>query len=441
MEAMGWGRYPKTTAELIEPATVQSLQQLIASQRKSSSCIARGAGCSYGDSALAARLISSRFLDSFLELDEQQRVLRCGAGVTLGDILRISIPRGLFLPVLPGTKQVSVGGAIAADVHGKNHHRDGSFCEHLTQLSLVLASGELVRCSAEENVELFRATCGGMGLTGVIVEASLSLKTIDSSYINQQSLLANNLTECFELIEDNGDSKYSVAWLDCLARGEKLGRSILYLGEHAPARSRRSDRKSRNRSSIGIPFSFPAFLLNKATMSVFNSAYFRLQGAKQRSSILDYDKYFFPLDGISNWNRLYGAKGFLQYQLVIPSENALAGITTVLERISKLGKGSFLTVLKKFGNENNNLLTFPKQGYTLTLDFKNQPTLFPLLDELDRIVLDHGGRLYLAKDARMSEQVFKASYPNWEKFVAIKNKYDPDNCFASLQSNRLGLSP
>ena len=440
MESMGWGRYPKTTAELIQPADSRALQKFIASQKKSVSCIGRGSGRSYGDSALAEQLVSSRFLDNFLELDQQQNLLRCGAGVKLGDILKICIPRGLFLPVLPGTKAVSVGGAIAADVHGKNHHLDGSFCAHVQKISLVLASGELVACSEQENPELFRATCGGMGLTGVISDATLSLDSIPSSYINQRSLIANNLAECFEHIEDNADSKYSVAWLDCLATDKNLGRSVLYLGEHAESENREIDTMYGERFGLGVPFSTPSFLLNKTTMSAFNASYFGVQKRKKSSATLGYDKYFFPLDRISNWNRLYGSKGFLQYQFVVPSESAFDCITNVLERISEKGKGSFLTVLKKFGESNENLLSFARSGYTLTLDFKNEPTLFPLLEDLDRIVLTHDGRLYLAKDARMSEEMFKASYPNWEKFMAIKSKYDPKTRFASLQSNRLGLT-
>lgn len=440
MEAMGWGRHPRTTAELIEPADSMSLQKLLASRNETGPCIGRGAGRSYGDSALSPRLIGSRFLDSFLALDEEKKILRCGAGTTLGDILRVCIPRGLFLPVLPGTKAVSVGGAIAADVHGKNHHLDGSFCKHIQQISLVLASGEMISCSEQENTELFRATCGGMGLTGIIAEATLSLDSISSGYIEQRSLLAQNLKECFEHINNSADSKYSVAWLDCLASGDRLGRSVLFLGEHAPASNRKSDRMYRKHSSLGVPFSSPSMLLNKTTMSLFNAGYFNWQKRKRGKATLDYDSYFFPLDSISNWNRLYGAKGFLQYQFVIPDDGALEGITSVLEKVSHAGKGSFLAVLKKFGEANQNLLSFPRPGYTLTLDFKNEPALFPLLEELDQIVLDHGGRLYLAKDARMSEQMFKASYPNWEEFMRIKDRYDPNHRFASLQSNRLGLT-
>lgn len=443
MEMMGWGRFPKTTAEIIEPADSQSLQKLLSSQnlaslKKANKCISRGAGRSYGDSALASQLLSSRFLDNFFAINEELLSLRCGAGVSLGEILKICIPRGLFLKVLPGTQQVTLGGAIAADVHGKNHHRDGSFCDSVQEISLVLASGELVTCSPGENSDLFHATCGGMGLTGVIVDATLTLQKISTAYIEQQCLVAKNLQECFDLIELNHHSKYSVAWLDCLASGNELGRSLLYVGEHVQSKNEKPDLKYQARRGFSVPFTTPAFLLNKASMRLFNSSYYKLKKNKPRS-ILSYDSYFFPLDNIRHWNRLYGAKGFLQYQFVMPGDSAFDGITTVLQRVAELGKGSFLTVLKKFGEENKNLLSFPKQGYTLTLDFKHQASLFPLLEELDQIVLDHNGRIYLAKDARMSETVFKASYPNWEKFMRIKNKFDPNGRFASLQSIRLGL--
>ncbi len=438
---MGWGRFPKTTAKVIEPADSQSLQKFLSSQGKPDRCIiSRGAGRSYGDSSLASQLLSSRFFDSFLDVDEKLKTIRCGAGVRLGDLLKICIPRGLFLNVLPGTKQVSVGGAIAADVHGKNHHQDGSFCDSVQQLGLVLASGELVSCSPNENSDLFHASCGGMGLTGVIIEATLSLQEISSAYIDQRCLVANNLKECFELIELNNNSKYSVAWLDSLATGDKSGRSLLYLGEHAQPANRKPELKFQNKPGLAVPFTTPSFLLNRTSMSLFSNSYYWLNKRKAELSIIDYDSYFFPLDNIRHWNRLYGPKGFIQYQFVMPTESAFDGITSVLQRVAELGKSSFLTVLKKFGKENKNLLSFPKAGYTLTLDFKYESSLPVFLEEIDRIVIDHGGRIYLAKDARMSEAVFKAGYPNWENFKAIKSRYDPYGRFASLQSNRLGLS-
>lgn len=422
------------------------LKKIVTAQKKSDSLICRGAGRSYGDSSLADKIISSRFLDSFLELNETQNTIRCGAGVSLDAILKLCIPRGLFLKVVPGTRYVSVGGAIAADIHGKNHHVDGSFCNHVQSISLMLASGEIFFCSEHENSELFHASCGGMGLTGIIVDATIVLDKISSTSIQQQSLVANNLRECFDLLEENNSSKYSVAWLDCLSRGNELGRSMVFLGEHVDAsqskQNSNSTLKYRASRGINIPFSTPGFLINKLSMSIFNKTYFNLKKAGKQKSNVNYNSFFFPLDniGIANWNKLYGSKGFVQYQFVIPSDAAFEGIQQVLNKVSSAGKGSFLSVLKKFGPENKNLLSFPKEGYTLALDFKREEQIFPLLDELDQIILEHDGRIYLTKDARMSEAVFKAGYSNWEDFLKIKTQFDPSCIFASKQSNRLGLS-
>lgn len=441
MQVNGWGRYPLVSAEFLEPADSNSLKRMITS-KKTGSMIPRGAGRSYGDSSLADKIISSRFLDNFLDLNENtenELTLRCGAGVSLDDILKVCIPRGWFLPVLPGTKFVTVGGAIAADIHGKNHHKDGSFCEYVESLSLLLASGEAVSCSAQEKRDLFRATCGGMGLTGIIVDARIRLRKVPSASINQKTVIAHNLQQCLELLEENNNSTYSVAWLDCLARGKDLGRSLIFLGEHEKETTK-NGLSHKSRRIISVPFSTPSFLLNKFTMGAFNKTYFNIKRRGRHSVSIDYDRYFFPLDNIGNWNRLYGSRGFLQYQFVIPGDAALAGITKVLSRVSDAGKGSFLSVLKKFGAENKNMLSFPKDGYTLTLDFKREDRLFPLLLELDEIVVGHGGRIYLAKDARMNEAVFKAGYPNWENFLRIKQEYDPKGVFSSHQSIRLGLS-
>ena len=440
MEVYGWGRFPKASAELLEPVDSEALIKILTAKKKIGPMIARGAGRSYGDSALSENLISSRFLDSFLGLDEKSVTIRCGAGVSLDSILKVCIPRGWFLPVLPGTKFVSVGGAIAADIHGKNQHLDGSFCDHVTEFTLLLASGEKVTCSAQHNSELFHATCGGMGLTGIILDATIKCERVSSVSIRQSSLVANTLSECFELLEANADSKYSVAWLDCLASGDSLGRSIIYLAQHGDEATAVSEPKHRNRRGPTVPLDTPAFLINKFTMGVFNSANFNLKKKGSEEATINYDAYFFPLDIIGNWNRLYGARGFLQYQFVLPCDSAHEGIKQVLMKVSAAGKGSFLSVLKKFGKANANLLSFPKDGYTLSLDFKWEKSLFALLDELDEIVLAHGGRIYLAKDARMSESVFKAAYPAWEKFMETKTRVDPTGVFSSLQSKRIGLT-
>lgn len=432
----GWGRYPSVTSQVTAPGNVDALTHELSAYPSTTRLIPRGAGRSYGDSALAEQVISSRFLDNFIALDAENRSISCGAGISLADILRLCVPQGLFPPVLPGTKYVSVGGAIAADIHGKNHHIDGTFCDHVESITLALASGELAHCSRTENSELFHATCGGMGLTGVIVGARLILEKVPGISIKTESIAAANLQESLTLLKEYNDKKYVVAWVDCLARGTALGRGIIHCGEHGDAGKLRH----RESSGIGVPFTTPGFLLNRTTMATFNTLYFnrhsRTTGARQQH----YDKFFFPLDSIRNWNRLYGSKGFLQYQFVLPDESAESGLTEILGAVSDAGKGSFLAVLKRFGAANQNLLSFPRAGLTLTLDFKYEPTLLPLLDELDAMVLAHSGRIYLAKDARMSEAVFKQSYPNWEAFKAIKDRVDPDGLFASMQSNRLGLS-
>ena len=431
----GWGRFPRAEAQMSEPADVDGLRALLEDESPGA-CIPRGSGLSYGDSALAGSVISGLGLRHVCELDSVGGVLRCSAGLNLREILREVVPEGWIPPVLPGTALVSVGGAVAADIHGKNHHRHGSFCEHVRELTLMLADGEVVRCGSERNPDLFQATCGGMGLTGIILEAELQLAPITSSTMAGRSLPAANLAECFELLEVHEQAHYSVAWLDCLTRGPHMGRGMIYLAEHEIE----GELCYRGRRALGVPFATPGMLLNRRSLSMFNSTYYRWQNFRAGRNRLDLDAYFFPLDRIRNWNRLYGAAGFLQYQFVLPLDAAREGIATVLRKVSDAGKGSFLSVLKKMGPANGNLLSFPASGYTLALDFRREASLFPLLDQLDTIVFDHGGRIYLAKDARMSETVFKAGYPDWERFLAIKHRVDPNMRFRSAQSDRIGLT-
>jgi len=450
MTFSGWGRYPRLESRLIEPiSTFEIEKSLGGSGQWGPSIIARGAGRSYGDSALAETLVSTRYLDNFSSLTTSElghTVLRCASGMSLEKVLETIIPKGLFLPVLPGAKAVTVGGAIAADVHGKNHHIDGSFCDHVESMQVLLATGEIINCNRDAYPELFHATCGGMGLTGMILDAAIKLVPMPSLDIAQRTLVADNLQDCMELMDEHHESKYSVAWIDCLASGAAQGRSVLYLGEHVDEKDAREKSKSGRkglraikRSELKIPFDAPSFLLNKYTMMGFNSAYYALQKNRIAPKRIDYDAFFFPLERLRNWNRLYGSKGFLQYQLAVPPESAYACVSAVLSCASQAGKGSFLSVLKKFGKANNNLLSFPIEGYTLALDFKYEDSLFPLLDKLDAIVLAHGGRLYLAKDARMSKACFRQSYAQWERFAELKQKLDPRGQFSSLQSRRLGL--
>ncbi len=435
----GWGRYPGMQASILSPRSLAELSSHFQSAAgESFQGITRGLGRSYGDSSLANQVIQTRHLDNFISFDESTGVLCCHAGVSLGAILDNIAARGWFIPVVPGTRFVTVGGAIASDIHGKNHHIDGSFSRHLISMRLMLASGEVINCSETEHAEIYHATCGGMGLTGVVVDASLQLRRISSAFVNQQGIKTNNLRECFDQIEAQNSAHYSVAWLDCMAQGEDLGRALLFLGEHC-SDDERDQRQKRRNPTVNIPFTTPGLLLNRYSMRLFNRLYYKAAGRPEHSSRIHYKKYFFPLDSISNWNRLYGGRGFLQYQFVLPPETAYQGIHEILCRITAAGKGSFLSVLKKFGEANANLLSFPTSGYTLTLDFKYEADLLPLLEQLDTLVLHHGGRLYLAKDARMSEAVFKSSYPRWQEFAAVREKIGAIGVFSSLQSQRLGI--
>jgi decaprenylphospho-beta-D-ribofuranose 2-oxidase len=429
----GWGRYPVVDAELEQPLTVEACRKALSGD--DSALIPRGSGCSYGDSALAARILDLSRLNHLLSFDADTGTLCCSAGVTHAEIVRVFLPRGWFLPVTPGTKFITVAGAVASDVHGKNHHVDGTFSKHVSSLQLLLSTGEILTCSPEEHSDLFRATCGGMGLTGVILTVTLRLKRIRSSRILETTCKAARLEQALELFEESRSSTYSVAWIDCMASGRQLGRSLLMLGEHAQT----DDLSLPPDKAIPVPIDMPAALLNRHTIGAFNALYFhRVRSARRTRSVL-YEPYFYPLDKLHGWNRLYGKPGFLQYQFVLPSEAGVGALKEVLQRIVASGMGSFLAVLKAFGPANENLLSFPMEGYTLALDFKNEPAVFPLLDEIDRRVLDLGGRIYLTKDARMSEYVFKHSYPRWADFEEVRARYHATGRFASLQSRRLGL--
>jgi FAD/FMN-containing dehydrogenase len=432
-ELCGWGRYPRTAAAVALPRSDSECTAALAS---SAPLIAHGLGRSYGDSALARQVLSTRRLDRFAAFDADTGLLTCAAGVSIDAILRTFVPRGWFPPVTPGTRYVTVGGAIASDVHGKNHHLDGTFCHHLRQIRLLLGNGEVVSASPAERPDLFHATCGGMGLTGVILSASLQLRRIGSSAILQTTLKAPCLEAAIEAFEAHPDAGYSVAWIDCLARGAKLGRSLLMLGEHAAD----GPLAVQTRPFMPVPFDMPAAVLSRASISAFNTLYYGRApriGTRRR---VPFEQFFYPLDALAHWNRIYGKAGLVQYQFVLPKAAGLAGLREVLERIAEAGFGSFLAVLKVFGPANANLLSFPTAGYTLALDFRVEPAVFALLDTLDRIVLHHAGRLYLAKDARMSAATFRAGYPRWSEFEAVRARWHAHGSFASLQSRRLGLS-
>ncbi|MET1079413.1 MAG: FAD-binding oxidoreductase [Pseudomonas sp.] len=433
MRLHGWGRYPVIDdVTLDSPTTLSTARRLLLSE---GSLIGRGMGRSYGDSALHTRVASTQQLQHLLAFDPLLGTLRCQAGVTLDQLLAVLVPRGWFLPVTPGTRFVSVGGAVASDVHGKNHHLHGCFSEFVDELLLGMADGSLLTCSRDQHPELFYATCGGMGLTGLILEVSLRLTPIRSAHISQTTFKAANLEEVLQLFDAQQQRTYSVAWIDCLARGADLGRSLLMVGEHAGGGSLLLPEKR----SLSLPLDMPAMLLNPLSVQAFNSLYYQRIRQKKSKQRVDYQSFFYPLDGIQQWNRMYGRQGFLQYQFVIPKAAGVTGLRGILERIAASHRGSFLAVLKVFGEQNRNPLSFPLEGYTLALDFKYDPGLFALLDDLDARVLEQGGRIYLTKDARMSEQTFKRSYPGWEALQAARAQYGAHGKFTSRQAQRLGL--
>ena len=438
-----WGLHPVQPADFRGFADADELRPALT--RAGAPAIARGLGRCYGDSALAPRIFSSLRADKFLAFDESSGLLTCQAGVSLREILEAMVPRGWFLGVTPGTKFVTVGGAIAADVHGKNHHKDGNFGHTVQSMDVMLADGRVVTCGPDVEPELFETTCGGMGLTGVILQATIRLRRIESAFIREEIIPADNLDAVMQLFEQSQDWTYSVAWIDCLAGGSRLGRSILMRGEHAtvaeaaPLLRQRPPLAFQPRQKLAVPFTLPGFVLNPLTVRAFNAFYHSSQSRHAGTRVIDYDEFFYPLDKIGSWNRIYGRRGFTQYQAVFPVETSRAGLQELLEHISGSGQGSFLAVLKQFGPATR-FISFPRAGYTLALDFPITDRNLRLFEELDRIVLKHGGRLYLAKDCRMSRAMFDAGYANADAFRARIRTWDPDGRLGSLQSKRLGLT-
>ena len=438
MKVTNWGNYPVIDALVHTPSTFDEVKKIVSS---SNELIARGLGRSYGDSSLNHTILSTLRLNHILAFDEQTGVITCEAGVSLSEILDAFVPRGWFLPVTPGTKFVTVAGAAASDIHGKNHHVAGSFSRHIQSLKVLLSDGTTVSCSREEQSDLFWATCGGMGLTGVILEVTFVLIKIETGYIRQRIMKARNVEEAIELFEENVHWTYSMAWIDCLAKGDHLGRSAVILGEHVTKdeiKYRFGDPlRPKKHFTAKIPLYFPDFTLNTFSVKLFNLA--RYATYISGDSIVDYEPFFYPLDTILEWNKIYGKRGFTQYQFVIPKNNSAEGLKIILQRIAESGEGSFLAVLKLFGQEDG-MLSFPQEGYTLALDFPLTPKAFALFSELDEIVTQYGGRLYLTKDVRMKKEVFQKGYEHLPQFLDVKRKYDPEKKFLSLQSRRVGIS-
>jgi FAD/FMN-containing dehydrogenase len=412
-----WGRYPVAEHTAIHPVYWQG--DLPRLDSLPDPVLPFAYGRSYGDSCLneGGILIDTEPLSRFIEMDEERGLLRCEAGVSLADILELIVPRGWFLPVVPGTRYVSVGGAIANDIHGKNHHRAGTFGRYVRRFELLRSNGDRGICSPEENEEMYRATIGGLGLTGLILWAELNIKRIVSPMIEMERIRFSNLDEFFEVSSSSDqDYEHTMAWIDCVTRGEQLGRGIFMRGNF-------SEDPTPLRTGSGlipdVPIEFPNFALNRLSVKAFNTVYYNAQRSKRVVKQVHYEPFFFPLDAVNNWNRIYGKRGFMQYQCVVPSTDSGAAIREIVRRIAHSGHASFLAVLKEFGDITSpGMLSFPRPGVTLALDFPNQgEEVFSLFDDLDSLVREAGGVLYPAKDARMSARDFQSFYPQWKEFA------------------------
>ena len=437
----GWGNYPVAESFILNPRDMDDAKGDI----KMGEVIARGLGRSYGDQAVNENnyVAICTKLNHFLHWDEKEGILECEAGVSLEEIITYFGPKGWLPMICPGTKFVTVGGAIANDIHGKAHHIDGSFVNCVLSFTILLADGSVVEASRSENSDLFWANFGGLGLLGVILKARLRLRKIETTYFKQKSLVIKNLDHMLEALDQyDHEYNYSVAWIDALAKGSKLGGGVLTLGNAAklnelPEKLKAEPLRLHKTSKLAVPFFLPSFALNGLTVRMLNKVIAFVQNSPKE--FVHYEKFFFPLDAINNWNKGYGKRGFIQYQFVIPDDNGKKNLTEILELIAGSGCTPFLNVFKRMG-EAQGILSFPFKGYTLAIDFPVTKELLAFTPKLDAKVLAAGGRLYLGKDALLHESTFKAMYPQHREWMAIKRKYDPDNRFTSNISRRLGLN-
>jgi len=415
-EFQSWGRYPRLQGELIP---LHWTTDFPLATKPQTAMLPVGLGRSYGDSCLLDQgaLLLACGMNRFLAFDAQTGLLRVEAGVSLEEILRLVVPRGWFLPVTPGTKYVTVGGAIANDVHGKNHHIEGTFGAHVPRFELVRSDGTRMECSATENAEWYKATIGGLGLTGLITWAEVQLRPIVSRKIDYHGIKFNGIDEFLAISHASSQIEYTVAWIDCVAQGKGFARGIFMQGGHSAVPDKL---EVSAKPHLSVPMEMPDMLLNRTTVAAFNTLYYHKQLGKQKSSLLDYEPFFYPLDAVTHWNRIYGRNGLLQFQCVVPDGDDISGITEILRTITASGLASFLAVIKVFGNvPSPGMLSFPRPGITLALDFPvRREVSFALLDRLAEITLAHGGRMYPAKDARMTAYQFQSFYPQWREFAA-----------------------
>ena len=434
----GWGRAPLAAVAAFRPERVSELRQALIKTVESGT-VARGGGRSYGDQALNAggHVMLTARLDRVLGFDRATGVLVAEPGLTFNDVLHLFLKHGWQAPVSPGTGFATLGGAVANDVHGKNHDRSGGFGDHVLWLDLMLADGSTRRISPAEHEGLFRATIGGMGLTGVITALAVQLLKVPSNAVDLFERRIRDLDDFMTALSDaRATSFYSVGWIDALARGRGLGRGILETADPAPDGLPTTPPKSRR-----VPLDFPAVALNPLSVRLFNAAYYRRVPSRGRSRRVPTEKFLYPLDSLLDWNRIYGKRGFHQFQCVIPDGQAERGIRALLEAITGARAASFLAVLKTLGGEGRGLLSFPTRGFTLALDLPRRADTPDLFGRLEHITLDHGGRIYLAKDALVSPAGFQRMYPRLSEFRAVLETVDPHGRFTSDMARRLLLKP
>lgn len=424
-EVSAWGNYPLVECNVYRPESLESLKQVVSNSNK---IIPMGNLKSYGDCALGENVIDMKRLDKILEFDNKQGILKAEAGLLLGDMLKFTISKGWFSCLTPGTKNVTLGGCAASDVHGKNNNNVG-FSECVKAIEVVTADGKLVKCSRKDNKDLFEATLGGMGLTGAIYSVEIKLRKITSSYIDVNYEKGSGLAETMKILDKNKKYDYSVAWIDTTHKN--MGRSVVEFGNHSNHGKLEQHRKSK----IKIPFHLPNFALNKLGITILNTLRYYLH--PEGKAHIHYDKFFYPLDSIENWNKIYGKRGFIEYQCVFPEKKSKEGIEEIFKIMKKQNNPAFLAIMKRF-TKNSSLLSFPIEGYTLAMDFPVSRKTLNMMKKFDKIVKKFEGRIYLSKDSTSTKQML-TSYPELKKWKKIKKKYDPKNKFQSTQSKRLGL--
>ena len=424
-----WAKEFKGEYLIYEPKTIRDVKEILHNKKK---IISSGGLRSYGDSAINENIINSKYFDKIISFDEKIGVLKAQSGITIKALLNFLIPKGWFLKVTPGTKYATLGGCIASDVHGKEHHKEGCFSECVNDIKIITNQKDTIIFSKKDSPELFKATCGGMGLTGFIAEATIQCKQIKSSKIQFKKKLNKNLNDVFLCFENFKNFNYSVAWIDTIKKKKEFN-SIFIIGEFF------QDLKFSIKKKSKISILFNLKIINNLTIILFNKFYFFWNQLNTKSGVIEYDSFFYPLDKVNNWYKLYGNNGFVQYQFIVPKLLSKAAILEVLNYMNDKKFYSSLAVLKLHGVQNQNYLSFPMSGYSLAMDFPANKKTFYHLRELDKIILKYEGKIYLTKDCRMDKILFNKSYPQYKEILKIKKKYNILN-FSSKQSERFGIN-